>query len=185
MKVIGIGLNKTGTKTLGACMRYFGYRHMSFSEDAFRLWQSGDMDTLMGVAEQYDSFEDWPWPLVFRQMDNRFPGSKFVLTTRASPEIWYDSLVRHSNLTGPTIFRKAIYGSSMPQGSKEEHISYYNQHILDVCRYFRFRQNDLLKVCWEEGDGWDKLANFLGLPIPEIHFPHENQGNGQSLPILR
>ncbi len=30
MKVFGIGLNKTGTTTLGLCLQHWGFRHKSY-----------------------------------------------------------------------------------------------------------------------------------------------------------
>jgi len=30
----------------------------------------------------------------------------------------------------------------------------------------------LLVVCWENGDGWDKLCSFLNKRKPDEPFPH-------------
>ena len=34
--------------------------------------------------------------------------------------------------------------------------------------------DDLLEVCWENGDGWNELATFLGCELPTSPFPHAN-----------
>ena len=39
MKVFGIGLNKTGTKTLGVCFNQFGYKHKSVNKQSFELYK--------------------------------------------------------------------------------------------------------------------------------------------------
>ena len=88
-KVVGIGLNKTGTKTLGACLRHWGSDHISCSREGFDLWTAANTETLMHIVERHQSFEDWPWPLVYREIDQRFPGTKFVLTRRTTPEAWF------------------------------------------------------------------------------------------------
>jgi len=42
MRVIGVGLNKTGTKTLGIALGQLGLtRRLSFDAAAFRLWRAG------------------------------------------------------------------------------------------------------------------------------------------------
>ena len=174
-KIVGVGLNKTGTSTLGVCMRHWGLKHVSYDVDAFNLWRERDYAGMLGRARPFDSFEDWPWPLVYRELDRTFPGSKFILTRRKDPETWFESLRKHAELTGPTKFREVIYGHAMPHAHKEEHIRFYETHLQRVRGYFRTRPADLLEVCWEEGDGWDALSQFLGLERPNVPFPHANK----------
>ncbi len=40
--------------------------------------------------------------------------------------------------------------------------------------YFKGRPDDLLILDICGGDGWEKLCNFLSLPIPSVDFPFEN-----------
>lgn len=175
MKIFGIGLNKTGTKTLGACFKKWGLQHLSTSVDAFEFWTKKDILKIATIVDKYDSFEDWPWPLVYRNMDLQFPGSKFILTRRLSSDIWFSSLCKHAHRTGPTFFREQIYGHAMPHNHKEHHIKIYENHLTAVRGYFENRLNNFLEVCWEEGDQWEKLSKFLGFPIPNDQFPHENK----------
>ena len=179
MKIVGIGLNKTGTKTLGACMRYWGFKHISCNTKAFDHWRAGDYRRLMNRIRRFDSFEDWPWPLIFREIDAEFPGSKFILTRRADADTWFNSLCEHAKRTGPTDFRKYIYGHAMPQAHRAEHINFYENHLRTVRDYFRGRPDDLLEVCWEKGDGWAELSQFLGFEKPDLPFPHENKSPGR------
>ncbi|MEO1132059.1 MAG: sulfotransferase [Cyanobacteria bacterium J06639_1] len=174
MKIVGIGLNKTGTSTLGVCFKHWGLEHVSVHHDAFKAWQAERFDDVVNIARQYDSFEDWPWPLVYQQLDRAYPGSKFVLTKRKDPQTWYKSLCKHAQRTGPTELREVIYGFAMPQQHQAEHIEFYNAHLQSVRDYFRDRPQDLLEICWEEGDGWPELADFLGLEDPGIPLPHAN-----------
>ena len=85
MKIVGIGLNKTGTKTLKYCLEQWGFRHQSYDLRAFELYREGRLDELFDWMQEYDSFEDWPWPLFYREIDTRFPNAKFVLTVRDTP----------------------------------------------------------------------------------------------------
>ncbi len=179
MKVVGAGMNKTGTKTLGACLRFWGLSNVSWSHAAFELWRAGAVGELLDILERHDSCEDWPWPLVFREIDARFPGSKFVLTRRSSAAVWFDSLCRHADRTGPTEFRRAIYGHAMPRGHEADHVRVYEAHNAAVRAHFASRPGSLLEICWEEGQGWPELAAFLGRPCPDLPLPHENAGQDQ------
>lgn len=181
MKIIGVGLNKTGTTTLGECLRYWGYRHQSFSPLAFDLYVRGRCSEVLAYAGEFDSFDDWPWPLLYPQLDEAFPNSLFILTTRASAEAWYRSLCRHADRTGPTRFRTYVYGHAMPHGHRSEHIALYERHNWSVRQYFQGRPQHLLEVCWENGDGWQQLAAFLRKPIPSVPFPHLNKSDDSEL----
>jgi len=175
MKVFGIGLNKTGTKTLGACFSMLGYRNATFNMDLLNEYSQGNIAAIMDYCKGYDSFEDWPWPLLYKQIDKRYPDAKFILTIRSSPEVWYNSLVKHARKTGPTLARKIVYGFENPFDHKNEHIAIYLKHNKDVIKYFDSRPGKLLGVCWENGDEWDKLSAFLGFGIPKMAFPHLNK----------
>lgn len=177
MKIVGIGLNRTGTTTLGQCMRHWGLRHVSCSREAFDLWREGDTENLLQLIDAHDSFDDWPWPLVYKEIDARYPGTKFILTRRKDPQTWFDSLCKHAVRTGPTDFRRYIYGYDMPQDHAAEHIRYYEAHLEDVRTYFKDRPTDLLEVCWEDGDGWAELAAFLGFEAPNAALPHVNRSS--------
>ena len=176
MKVIGVGLNKTGTKTLGHYLKQWGFRHKTYDLDAFNLYRAGRIQKLLEMMQQYDSFEDWPWPLMFREIDSNFPDARFVLTVRRSPEVWYRSLCKMAVRMGPLRkFEQHIYGYAMPQGHRDEHLQYYQAHNQAVAEHFRRRPASLLKVCWETGDHPQKLADFLGLNVAETAPQHLNR----------
>lgn len=176
MKVFGIGLNKTGTKTLGECFRILGYKNKSYDYELLTYYHSGDFEKIFSVADQFDSFEDWPWPLMYREFDQRYPGSKFILTLRKTPEIWLNSLIKHSHRTGPTNARKIVYGYEMPEQNPQRHLSIYRDHHLNVVNYFKSAQSKLLIVNWEEEASWKPICEFLQQKtIPAIPFPHKNK----------
>jgi len=174
-KVLGVGLNKTGTKTLATCFEHFGLRHVSWDPEALEQWRAGDIDALLERMESHDAFEDWPWPLLYREVDRRFPEARFVLTVRARADVWFESLCRHAERTGPTVFREVIYGRAMPHEHRDEHVAFYERHNAAVRAHFDGRPGKLLEVCWERGDGWAELAPFLGHALPAEPFPHVNR----------
>ena len=175
MKIVGIGLNKTGTTTLGVCLRHWGLRHISWDREAFDLWLQARHEELIAKVAEYDSFEDWPWPLIFREIDERYPGSRFILTRRKNAKTWYRSICSHSRWTGPHDVNRYVYGYALPYGFKAQHLEFYEHYLTTVRDYFKDRPGDLLEVCWEEGDGWHTLSEFLGFEVPDIPFPHANK----------
>lgn len=184
MKVFGIGMNKTGTTTLGECLSRLGFQHHSFDLELTRAVDEGNLTPVFQVADEYDSFEDWPWPLIYEELDARYPDAKFILTTRKDNATWIDSLKRHADRTGPTEFRKIVYGHAMPHGHEEEHIRCYEQHNANVRAHFDNR-DDLLEVCWEERAEWEPICEFLKRPVPNAPFPHANESPGVVYATLR
>ncbi len=176
MKIIGIGLNKTGTKTLGYYLKQWGFHHKTYDLNAFNLYRDGRIGELLEIMQRYDSFEDWPWALMFRETDAHFPAARFVLTVRRSPEVWYRSLCKMAVRMGPFHqFEQYIYGYSMPQGHRNEHLHYYQAHNKAVKEHFRTRPSKLLTICWETDDHPRKLADFLGLHVAETAPQHINR----------
>jgi hypothetical protein len=175
MKIAGIGWHKTGTTTLGHCLREFGFHHRTWEPKDLALWKDGNIERLMSRAAEYDSCDDFPWPFLFRELDERFPGTRFILTRRRDPETWFRSICKHADRTGPLERREWVYGHDMPHGHRKRFIEIYEGHNEAVRAYFAHRPDDLLEVCWEEGDGWRELADFLGREAPECPFPHANR----------
>lgn len=175
-KVFGVGLNKTGTKTLRHYLLEWGYDHRTYDLDAFNRYRRGDLASLLEDMEAHDSFEDWPWPLLYREADERFPGSKFVLTVRESPDAWYRSLCKMAVRMGPLEdFEKHIYGYSMPQGHRREHLEFYERHNQAVLGHFEGRSDQLLLLCWETGQGVGELADFLAVDASVDAAPRINR----------
>ena len=176
MKVIGVGLNKTGTKTLRAYLQEMGFKHHTYDLPLFKEYRKGNFDSIFKVMDEYDSFEDWPWPLMYKEIDKKYKDAKFILTTRKNPETWYKSLCKMSVRMGPmSDFEKYIYGYSMPHGKKKEHIDYYNKHNQEVEEYFKDRPEKLLKICFGPEDSGKRIAEFLNKPEVTLANSHRNK----------
>lgn len=180
-KVFGLGLGKTGTTTLGNCLETLGYKVTGCNESLTRSMRQGNWQPLFREADRHSGFEDFPWSLTYKKMDERYENSKFILMVRKDSETWFQSLVKHAHKTGITELKKLTYGYDLPYGLKDEHIAYYENHNRSVREYFSARPNDFLEVCWENGDGWDELCAFLGHEVPDVPFPHLNKA--LSLPV--
>lgn len=172
-KVFCVGFHKTGTTSMARALRKIGYRVAGpFGINDVNIADHALPRALM-LAERYDAFQDNPWPILFRELDAHFPGSKFVLTVRDSHD-WIKSVVDHFGL-GDTPMRRWIYGEGIPIGHESTYIQRYEAHNQEVIDYFADRPNDLLVMDLSKGDGWDKLCPFLGCATQQGEFPHANR----------
>tara|TARA_B110000091_G_C13620678_1_gene392847 strand:+ start:139 stop:744 length:606 start_codon:yes stop_codon:yes gene_type:complete len=180
-KVFGIGWAKTGTTTLGRCLEILGYNHQTQ-----KLWLAfdygkKDFSRIFDVVDKYDSFEDWPWLLMYKEFDKQYPGSKFILTTRGHSS-WVDSYKNMVKTQGKASkhmnkVRSILYDLPFPNVTNEQLINRYNLHVANVQEYFKDRPDDLLIINWKNGDNWEKICPFLGKEIPNQDFPHANKGD--------
>lgn len=192
-KVFGIGMSKTGTSTLGACFEVLGLTptcgwdgnvkslvqghrvvdpiNLKFSYDPLDPIENKlVLKDIFDVVDQYKSFQDTPWYIIYSVLDKQYPNSKFILTVRKDSysqavSDWQHN-ARHGRCSGDA-----------PEWFIEKQSGIYEAHNKSVQEYFRRRPDDLLVVCWEGGSGWEDLCNFLGLPVPNVPFPHENPGD--------
>jgi hypothetical protein len=188
-KVFGIGWAKTGTTSLGSCLRLLGYDHQGQRLELTRDVEAGDMGRIRALVEAKDSFEDWPWIVLYERLDEMFPGSRFILTER-DPESWLES---YRNMVGDLRAapkelnerRRILYSLPFPDVTDQQLVDRYLSHVDGVKRYFSTRPEDLLVVNWWRGDGWKELCDFLGRPVPSAPFPHANKGRYSPLARMR
>ena len=174
-KIFCIGFQKTGTSSLGRALDDLGYSVCG----AVGLNEPELDDTRVDEITrrhlpQFDAFQDNPWPILYRELDKRYPGSKFILTVRDT-ESWLRSASRHFGTTHHPM-QQWIYGVGYPVGNEQIFIERYESHNREVVDYFRDRSGDLL-VLDLTTDGWPELSRFLGKPVREGVFPHANKGS--------
>lgn len=178
-KVFGIGLRKTGTRSMARATRILGLRTLhkgdaATSEAVDRAAEAGG-PLLDAIGPRYDAYFDVEGLLHrFTLLDAQYPGSRFVLTTR-DEDAWLDSLERHVRANQARRDRGEPHGHLLvlePARWREERA----QHHDAVARHFAGREGDLLviDVC-EGGEGWTALAPFLDRPVPSTPFPWENR----------
>jgi hypothetical protein len=176
-KVFGIGFHKTGTTTLDTAYQLLGLNACPVRTDLVKSLARADFRPTFETVRQFDAFQDNPWPVIFRELDREFPGSKFIMTTRDEAK-WYKSIL-NSFGGKSTEMRRWIYGEAFgdPKGNEDIYLKRYRQHHKEVVDYFQARPQDLLIVDWSQGDGWEKICPFLNLPVPAQPFPHANKGD--------
>jgi len=176
-KVFGLGLNKTGTSTLGACYKEFGYSQCGYSFEILQEYiQNGFSNKIQRIIAENDAFQDIPWCIMWKDLIRHYPDAYFILTTRPDALIWFDSQVNHYKRT-PAAFEanKMVYGHSDPEAHKEIYLSSYINHNTEIKTFFDSHEHyKLATFCWEFGDSWDEICSFLKVEVPEKSFPHAN-----------
>ena len=179
-KVIVIGLSKTGTSSLKHMLMPLGYRVCGPRKDLLAEVRSGHLAALDDVMDSYDAFEDWPWPLTYRYFLERFgQRAKFILTVRSTTDKWLASIVAHGFRMDPMKSMRMTYGHYRPTGREQEFRSIYENHNEDVRRFFADYPGQLIEMCLDNGDGWQKLCQFIGEPVPSDPVPHRNRSSDQ------
>lgn len=180
-KIFCIGFHKTGTTSMGKLFRKLGYREQGPYKTRDREFVAklarGDLGELFAVAEGAEAFRDNPWPLFYRELDARFPGSRFILTLR-DPDSWIQSAVNHfgSQPDPSSPMRELIYGAASPVGNERTYAERFVRHNREVREYFADREQDLLAIDLNEGDALRPICRFLGRRKPWLmRMPHKNR----------
>jgi len=171
-KIFCIGLNKTATGSLHEALTILGFSSLHWKanpEDdpadraVFRAQEEG-LPLLTYIAG-YDAYSD-VWPLIhnFDVLDDQYPGSRFILTTR-DLNAWLESRTRHMERHHTGAEREVD-----PDAWRET----FERHHRRVEEHFAGR-SDLLVLDITRDPRWEDLCEFLGRPVPDAPFPWVNR----------
>lgn len=172
-KIFGIGFQKTGTTSLKNALEILGYQVTGPNEVGNPEITENVYSIVESLVPQFDAFQDNPWPIFYKELDVKYPNSKFILTLRDSKS-WIKSMVKHFGQRHHPMM-KWIYGVGFPEGNEVTYIKRFEDHNKNVQKYFQHRPEDLLILNLIEGDGWEKLCSFLEVDTPNFPFPHANK----------
>lgn len=187
--VFGIGLSRTGTRSLTMALHVLGWDTVHYPADQATFEELSAGRYALSILDEYQGVTDITVAPFFAQLDRQYPGSKFVLTVRER-EGWLRSCRHHwegrsAFLSRPArdaeeetymnmrrLLRAAVYGC---YGFSPERFAWvYDQHVKAVTEHFAGRPQDLLVLDVCSGQGWDELCAFLGVPVPPGQpFPHK------------
>jgi len=203
MQVIGAGLPRTGTLTqkealellgLGPCYHWV---NLITDPDAVDLWHrvlDGE-DILDQIFDGYQSTVDWPGGFVHRELAERHPDAKVLLSVR-EPQSWEhsyretiwnftrgDSLVRHLSDARREVdprwqrylelVDRMLWSERSPFGGGDQpeqmmaQMTAYNDAVRNTIPAERLG-------VWKVQEGWEPLCGFLGQPVPGVPLPHAN-----------
>jgi hypothetical protein len=185
-KVFGIGLSRTGTKSLAAALNTLGIRTKWYPQDPVTYRELVMAQYRLSILKTYRGLTDTPVVPYYPQFDRLYPGSKFILTVR-DKNAWLQSCAKHwanSGISAPEpdsapFWRKfaqfidcCVYGSYAFDPDRWSYV--WDTHVENVTRYFKGRPEDLLILDVTCGDAWSQLSSFLSLPATDQPFPKIN-----------
>jgi len=187
-RVFGIGLQKTATTSLHEAFKLLGFDSLHWGTgEAPMIWYEMNALGRSATLEQWYALSDNPIPLLYKQLDKAYPGSKFILTVRDEVD-WLVSVKKlWDHKHNPTRYLWDVYPISNQlhtalYGRKDfdalVFLDRYRRHNLEVLEYFKDRPDDLLVT----GAGWPALCKFLDKPIPTVPYPRSNRS---SVPALQ
>ncbi len=175
-KVFCLGFHKTGTTSLEILLQNMGYQvaspYKNWDPRLTKMFEAGDLAELKGLTEKFDAFQDAPWFLFYKEFDQWYPGSKFILTVRDSHS-WWKSFANYFRDEHKPLF-KYMYGFDNPIGHKDVFIKHFEDHNRKVVDYFKNRPSDLLVIEISGSDALQKTTAFLNRTTSYSLMPHKN-----------
>ena len=173
-RIFGIGMGRTGTKSLATAMKILGYssKHGGGIQD----------------VKQYEFLNDIGIAIRYKFLDYYYgPTAKFILTYQ-DIESWIEMAKYVARAKGGgTRNREGVIKGTVPHRAENRFMMYgichfdekimretHERHNREIIEHFKGRDN-LLMMNIVAGDGWNKLCPFVGKPIPEIPFPHKHK----------
>ncbi len=179
-KVICLGWQKTGTSTLIRALRTMGYKsNKCVTYQTHLAYGRVNLNHVLEFVALNDSVSDFPFPLLYREIDEHFSGCRFILTTR-DPCEWQESFEKHAHRLTNGKIDETIYGFNPKSVADNTHLAQqacdrFMAHNQEIIRYFEGRQGDLLVWDLTANAEWGPLCDFLNEPQPEEPFPWTNK----------
>lgn len=198
-KVFVIGFNKTGTTTLHKAINELGYisgkQHLA--ELLLPEITKGNLDNLFKYCKTAEAFQDIPFslPEIYKELDKKFPNSKFILSIRDDENQWFQSICKfHAKLYGkdgriptkedlensnyvfkgyPLLFNNYVFGNHFYE--KNIYTKTYNKHINDVVDYFKNKSHQLLVINVSEESSYTDMCKFLNVTPLRTTFEWKNK----------
>ncbi|WP_268225539.1 sulfotransferase family protein [Sinomicrobium oceani] len=200
-KIFCIGRNKTGTTSLKAAFEDLGFivGNQRVAEKLLSEYKAGNFEAIIDYCKSAQVFQDFPfsYPKTYERLDKAYPGSKFILSVRDTPEQWYNSVtkfhakrfgngkipVKQDLINAEYVWRGWMWECNRimyktPEDdlyNKDKLIKTYIDYNNSVKEYFRDRPEDLLIINLSEDNAYQKFCDFLGVESEKSDFPWENK----------
>ena len=206
MKVIGAGLPRTATSTQLVALEQLGFgpcyhmRNLLGAKDReLPLWErvvagDPDWDAILGG---YVSSADWPAARYYRELAERYPEAKVLLSVRSADgwvqsmrdTVWGmyygDSVLHHLSEARTVVDRDwarfvalmnhmtwdegtgGIAGDTASDAGLAAIMDRWNAEVIASIPADRL-------LVWEPAQGWEPLCEFLEVPVPDGPVPRVN-----------
>lgn len=160
--------------------KFYGGRNLHDAVKGLEEHPERVVDVLTPVIEENDALSDVPFPTLYRELDQRWPGSRFILANR-DPHSWVKgvrTMLRDRKLSPFVRVQYAPYigpGHDTILGiSDAELLEMYFEHFRRVQTYFNEEIGEpqkLITVSVADPEPGEAICRFLGhdpLPMPRI-----------------
>jgi len=163
-KIFCIGYIKTGTKSIGYCLKELGYDHLSFNPYVAKDFQESNFKKLIQYASKFDSFDDIPWndEKLIPILDKSYPNSKFIYLIREDKD-WMSS------------FKNWTHYLTEKEINYDDWFKRFVKHKEFVDKYFSEREEDIIRINVKNNEDFAKLLRFLNKTSSLKEFPHLNK----------
>ncbi|KIJ46167.1 hypothetical protein M422DRAFT_250206 [Sphaerobolus stellatus SS14] len=181
VRAICLGLSRTGTTSMTKALEILGYGPcyqtftlVSSGGNDFTKWmeiykKGEDLKTIDSILQGYSSVLDIPGVNFPKALYRAYPGAKFILTLIPKME-------KARSAKEPTESMK-VAADWWDQHIKK-HLEIGTEHFQSVLLRHNERIQNLIPagelLVYNVTEGWEPLAQFLGVPIPEVPFPNVN-----------
>ncbi len=179
LKVLGVGLGRTGTTSLSMALEILGYSVIQYDDVRLNSVILGqDPDPGFAIYDDIDAVTDAPSAYFYREILAAYPYCKAILTEREIDSWWKSWKAHHKRKHVSVTYRPTrnltISVRRMVFGAYEPNEYIYKKRYLEHCKsVLSIESRRLLVMNIITGDGWDQLCPFLGKPIPDVSFPCE------------
>ena len=187
LRVVGAGLGRTGTSSLKLALEYlldapcYHMTEMLDRPDGVAFWLAAaagePVEWERGLA-RYVASVDWPAAAFWPELSAAYPEALVLLSLRPAGE-WYESAARtiyapREQVAGPLAELSARLAPRFPIRPL--------LHDRTASMALHDAWNDAVRaqvpaerlVVWQVGSGWEPLCAALGVPVPDLPFPHAN-----------
>jgi hypothetical protein len=192
LKVIGLGLGRTGTYSLKTALEELDLGPCHHMERVAQnmpvqlpLWNEllKNPNDFEAAYEGMQSAVDWPTAAFYKELYQHYPNAKFILTHR-SKESWAESfgstiyklLSDRENAPAPirewlNMVVKVIEKTGFSMGLDYEGLAErYEAHNKAVRELIPAEQ----LLVYQVKEGWEPLCKFLSVEKPTMEFPRTN-----------
>jgi hypothetical protein len=182
LKVLGVGMPRTGTRSLIEALTILGYRTM---HELANLWNLDALDMADELPDHVfrlgtDKVDAGTEAIYWRRIAMAHPEAKLVLTVR-DRRAWFRSTNAHlQRIYGQfqTLYFQAAqrsaerhFGDARPMASL--YCDRLENHNLFVKLWCAYMKRPLLE--FDVTRGWKPLCDFLDKPVPNDPFPWKNR----------
>jgi hypothetical protein len=186
LRVIGTGFGRTGTDSMREALNILGFgpcHHMvevNRDPEQKRLWRAvakGAAPDWERLFAGYNSCVDFPSAFYWRELLSAYPHARAILTWRPADEWWrsYERSVgavmqasADPDSVGATLIAGRLFGGRPLD--RDHVVAIYEAHVAEVLATAPAERLLVHRL----GDGWPPLCAHLGVPVPDVPYPHRN-----------